>query len=64
MPSIIRNGGEWFAGLGTNNAGGTKIFSVSGHVDKPGNFEIALGTPFADLLAMAGGIWKGRRLWR
>ncbi|HMR01849.1 MAG TPA: NADH-quinone oxidoreductase subunit NuoF [Candidatus Competibacter phosphatis] len=62
VPSIIRNGGEWFAGLGTANAGGTKIFSVSGHVDKPGNFEIALGTPFADLLAMAGGIWKGRRL--
>lgn len=62
VPSIIRNGGEWFAGLGTANAGGTKIFSVSGHVDKPSNFEIALGTPFADLLAMAGGIWKGRRL--
>ena len=62
VPSIIRNGGEWFAGLGTANAGGAKIFSVSGHVDKPGNFEIALGTPFADLLAMAGGIWKGRRL--
>ena len=62
VPSIIRNGGEWFAGLGTANAGGTKIFSVSGHVDKPGNFEIALGTPFADLLAMTGGIWKGRRL--
>ncbi len=62
VPSIIRNGGEWFAGLGTANAGGTKIFSVSGHVDKPGNFEIALGTPFADLLAMAGGVWQGRRL--
>ncbi len=62
VPSIIRNGGEWFAGLGTANAGGTKIFSVSGHVDKPGNFEIALGTPFANLLTMAGGIWKGRRL--
>ncbi|MGB5065479.1 MAG: NADH-quinone oxidoreductase subunit NuoF [Candidatus Competibacter sp.] len=62
VPSIIHNGGEWFAGFGTANAGGTKIFSVSGHVDKPGNFEIALGTPFADLLAMAGGIWKGRQL--
>ncbi|MDG4555262.1 MAG: NADH-quinone oxidoreductase subunit NuoF [Candidatus Competibacter sp.] len=62
VPSIIRNGGEWFAGLGAANAGGTKIFSVSGHVDKPGNFEIALGTPFADLLAMTGGIWQGRRL--
>ncbi len=62
VPSIIRNGGEWFAGLGTTNAGGTKIFSVSGHVEKPGNFEVSLGIPFAKLLALAGGVWKGRRL--
>ncbi len=62
VPSIIRNGGEWFAGLGTTNAGGTKIFSVSGHVEKPGNFEVSMGIPFADLLALAGGIWKGRTL--
>ncbi|MCB1824792.1 MAG: NADH-quinone oxidoreductase subunit NuoF [Candidatus Competibacteraceae bacterium] len=62
VPSILRSGGEWFADLGTTNAGGTKIFSVSGHVDKPGNFEIALGTPFVELLAMAGGVWKGRKL--
>ncbi len=38
------------------------IFSVSGHVDKPGNFELPLGIPFAELLAMAGGVWKGRKL--
>ncbi len=62
IPSIIRNGGEWFASLGTTNAGGTKIFSVSGHVEKPGNFEVSLGIPFAELLALAGGIWKGRQL--
>ena len=62
VPSIIRNGGEWFANLGVVNAGGTKIFAVSGHVEKPGNFEIPMGTPFADLLAMAGGVWKGRQL--
>ncbi|HNW79178.1 MAG TPA: NADH-ubiquinone oxidoreductase-F iron-sulfur binding region domain-containing protein, partial [Candidatus Competibacteraceae bacterium] len=62
VPSIIRNGGEWFANLGTANAGGTKIFSVSGHVEKPGNFEVSLGIPFAELLALAGGIWKGRKL--
>ena len=62
VPSIIRNGGSWFADLGTTNAGGTKIFSVSGHVEKPGNFEVSLGIPFAELLAMAGGVWKGRRL--
>ena len=62
VPSIIRNGGEWFANLGTTNAGGTKIFSVSGHVEKPGNFEVSLGIPFVELLALAGGVWKGRQL--
>ena len=62
VPSIIRNGGEWFASLGVANAGGTKIFAVSGHVEKPGNFEISMGTPFVELLAMAGGVWKGRQL--
>ena len=62
VPSIIRNGGEWFASLGTSNAGGSKIFSVSGHVEKPGNFEVSLGIPFAELLALAGGVWKRRKL--
>ena len=62
VPSILRNGAEWFAGLGTTNAGGSKIFSVSGHIEKPGNFEVALGLPFAELLALAGGVWKGRKL--
>jgi NADH-quinone oxidoreductase subunit F len=62
VPSIIRNGGKWFAELGTANAGGTKLFSVSGHVNRPGNFEIGLGTPFAELLEMAGGVRDGRRL--
>ncbi len=62
VPSIIRNGGEWFSALGTSNAGGSKIFSVSGHVEKPGNFEVSLGIPFAELLALAGGVWKGRQL--
>jgi NADH-quinone oxidoreductase subunit F len=62
VPSIIRNGGGWFADLGTANAGGTKIFSVSGHVEKPGNFEVSLGIPFAELLTLAGGVWKGRQL--
>ncbi|MDS4020715.1 MAG: NADH-quinone oxidoreductase subunit NuoF [Candidatus Competibacter sp.] len=62
VPSIIRNGGGWFADLGTTNAGGTKIFSVSGHVERPGNFEVSMGIPFAELLALAGGVWKGRRL--
>jgi NADH-quinone oxidoreductase subunit F len=62
VPAIIRNGAEWFLNLGKPNNGGPKIFSVSGHVANPGNFEIRLGTPFADLLALAGGIRGGRKL--
>ena len=61
-PSIIRNGAGWFKNLGVENAGGTKIFSVSGHVTKPGNFEVGLGLPFKDLLEMAGGMRGGRTL--
>ena len=62
VPSIIRNGPEWFAGLGVEKSGGTKVFSVSGHVGRPGNFEVPLGTPFRDLLEMAGGVRGGRPL--
>ncbi len=62
VPAIIRNGAAWFKALGTENAGGTKIFSVSGHVEQPGNFEVGLGMPFSELLELAGGVWKGRRL--
>jgi len=59
---ILRKGAEWFSSMGVENAGGMKIFSVSGHVQNPGNFEIPLGTPFQELLGMAGGVWKGRQL--
>ena len=62
VPAIIRNGAEWFLNLGKPNNGGPKIFSVSGHVAKPGNHEIRLGTPFAELLEMAGGMRPGRTL--
>ena len=62
VPTILRRGPEWFAQLGPKNSGGTVIFSVSGHVEKPGNFELPLGVPFAELLAMAGGVWRGRKL--
>jgi NADH-quinone oxidoreductase subunit F len=62
VPAIIRNGAEWFLNLGKPNNGGPKVFSVSGHVAKPGNFEIRLGTPFKDLLEMAGGVRGGRKL--
>ncbi|HUX82094.1 MAG TPA: NADH-quinone oxidoreductase subunit NuoF [Halothiobacillus sp.] len=62
VPAIMRNGGKWFADLGVPNSGGVKLFSVSGHVAKPGVFEIPMGTPFSELLAMAGGVRHGRRL--
>jgi NADH-quinone oxidoreductase subunit F len=62
VPAIIANGSEWFLELGKPNNGGTKIFSVSGHVNRPGNYEVRLGTPFARLLEMAGGMRGGKRL--
>ena len=62
VPFIINEGGEAFLDLGKPNNGGTKIFSVSGDVEAPGNYEVPLGTPFAKLLEMAGGVRGGRRL--
>ena len=62
VPTILRKGPEWFAQLGPANSGGTVIFSVSGHVERPGNFELSLGVPFADLLELAGGVRGGRKL--
>lgn len=62
VPIILEKGGKWFLELGKENNGGTKIFSVSGHVNKPGNYEIGLGTPFKDLLEMAGGMKDGKKL--
>jgi NADH-quinone oxidoreductase subunit F len=62
VPAILRNGPLWFAELGVEGSGGTAIFSVSGHVANPGNFEVGLGIPFRELLALAGGIWQGRKL--
>ncbi len=62
VPHIMRNGGDWFLKIGMPNNGGPKVFSVSGHVNNPGNFEIPLGTPFRDLLEMAGGVRNGNQL--
>jgi NADH-quinone oxidoreductase subunit F len=62
VPWIIRNGGQAYLECGKPNNGGTKIFSVSGDVEKPGNYEIPLGTPFSKLLELAGGVRKGRQL--
>ena len=62
VPWIIINGGPAYLECGKPNNGGTKIFSVSGDVERPGNYEIPLGTPFAKLLELAGGVRKGRQL--
>jgi len=62
VPSIIRNGADWFLNLGKPNNGGEKLFSMSGHVNNPGNFEVPMGTPFSELLEMAGGIRDGNKI--
>ncbi len=62
IPDIIRLGADWFRELGVENSGGCKLFSVSGNVNRPGNFEVPMGTPFAELLEMAGGMRDGRSL--
>ena len=62
VPFIITQGADAFLALGKPNNGGTKIFSVSGDVEKPGNYEVPLGTPFAKLLELAGGMRGGRKL--
>ncbi len=62
VPAIIRNGAQWFAGLGPEGSGGTAQFSVSGHVEKPQNLELPMGIPFRDLLEICGGVRGGRKL--
>lgn len=62
VPWIINNGGQAYLECGKPNNGGTKIFSVSGDVERPGNYEVPMGTPFAKLLELAGGVRKGRTL--
>ena len=62
VPWIIRNGGAAYLACGKPNNGGTKIYSVSGDVERPGNYEIPMGTPFSKLLELAGGVRSGRQL--
>ncbi|WP_211163848.1 NADH-quinone oxidoreductase subunit NuoF [Parazoarcus communis] len=62
VPFIMNMGGTGFLELGKPNNGGTKLFSISGHVNRPGNYEINLGTPFSELLEMAGGMRGGRKI--
>ena len=62
IPKIMLNEDGWYKNIGINNSEGIKIFCMSGHLNKPGNFEMPLGTPFASLLELAGGIWKDRNI--
>jgi NADH-quinone oxidoreductase subunit F len=63
IPPIIQNGGAWYASYGTEKSKGTRIFCVSGHVNRPGNYELPLGTPLRTIIEdFAGGIWKGRKM--
>ena len=62
IPVIVEKSGQWFQDIGVEGSGGAKLFSVSGHVNKPGNYEIRMGTPFSDLLELAGGVRHGRKL--
>lgn len=62
IPSILRGGSEWFKDMGVEGSGGEKLFSVSGHLNNPGNFEVPMGLPFKDLIEMAGGMRNGNKL--
>jgi len=62
VPWILRHSGKEYLDVGVPNAGGTKIFSVSGDVELPGNYEVPMGTPFSKLLELAGGVRGGRKL--
>lgn len=62
VPTIIRKGAAWFASLGPEGSGGAAQFSVSGHVERPGNFELPMGIPFKELLELCGGVSGGRKL--
>ncbi|HUY54372.1 MAG TPA: NADH-quinone oxidoreductase subunit NuoF [Candidatus Nanopelagicaceae bacterium] len=62
LPYIVTEGGAKYAALGTEASPGTRLFCVSGHVERPGTFEVPMGkTTFRDLLELAGGVWRGRQ---
>lgn len=62
VPLILRNGVDWFRQWGTEQSPGFKLIGISGEVTNPGNYEVALGTPIAEILAMAGGMKDGKTL--
>jgi NADH-quinone oxidoreductase subunit F len=62
LPHIIERGGKWFSGLGVPDNGGTKLFAVSGHVERPGVVELPMGTPLRDVIDACGGVRDGKKL--
>ncbi|MFT3692620.1 MAG: NADH-quinone oxidoreductase subunit F [Kofleriaceae bacterium] len=63
VPAILEKGGKWFMDLGIGRSGGTRIVCVSGHVNKPGVFELPIGITFNELInEVCGGVWKGRQV--
>jgi NADH-quinone oxidoreductase subunit F len=63
VPNILRNGGEWYAKIGTPNNGGTRLFALSGHINRPGIYELPMGIPLRRIMdEVGGGVWKGKKL--
>jgi len=63
VPHIIERGADWFKAIGTDERNtGPKLYAVSGHVERPGTYELPIGVPFRQLLDECGGMWRGRRL--
>lgn len=62
IPVVLEKGSQWFIKQGTPKSGGYKIFSITGHVNRPGNYEVPLGMPFLELLEIAGGVRHGKAL--
>jgi NADH-quinone oxidoreductase subunit F len=63
VPAIVKNGGAWFAAIGTPKSTGTKLVNVSGHVNRPGVIELPMGTPLMEVINIhCGGVWHGRKL--
>lgn len=63
VPHVINNGGDWYASMGTEKSNGTKLFSLSGHVKKPGNYELEMGVPLSVLINdLGGGMIEGHKL--
>jgi NADH-quinone oxidoreductase subunit F len=62
VPAIVNNGADWYQGMGTEKSKGATLYSLSGHVNNPGQFEAPLGITLREILELAGGVRKGHKL--